>query len=60
MEYLPYATQGIYGAVTFKERAAYYASRGLINMGGTPLPAWKDGLYMMIDVAPGIVYLKQL
>jgi len=61
MNYLPSVSWGAYGATSAAERAAYYASWGLLSVGGTPVvPSYKDGLYFMIPMGGGVIYLKQL
>lgn len=64
MNFLPYISWGAYGATSNLERAAYFVSWGLVGVAGTPAAVvvvyHQDGVYFMINLGGGVIYLKQL
>jgi hypothetical protein len=61
MNYLPAVSWGVYGGANTEETHVYYDSWGLLSTAPqTSVPVFQDGVYMMIDLGGGLVYLKQV
>ena len=62
MNLIPAASWGVFGAELAAERPVYFASWGLVGVApeAVAVEYHQDGVYFMINLGGGVVYLKQL